>query len=189
MDTDLTGSARPEIVLGISGRTCSGKTTLARLLMEKGFVTVSFRDVLERLIQQRGVPITRQALRELGLEVRLTRGQRWLQSSVRHEVSEISARRVAIDGLRFPEDHEFFTGTYGSRFRHVHLEASEHVRRTRFRARGGTDEEFEYARNHETEMFAEAVGALADLVIRNDGSIGELRKSVSQSLLPIVGEG
>jgi dephospho-CoA kinase len=177
-----SNSQEVEFLVGISGRTGSGKSTLAGLLNARGFVTVAFRAVLEELLRVEGKPITRNALRDLGGDVRHSRGQRWLEERVGDAIDGASAPRVAVDGLRFPEDHEFFAERYGGCF--VHLEASEDARLQRFTARGGTAEEFRSALDHVTEASIDATGRLADFTLANDGSVRDLEQSLVR--LPLI---
>lgn len=181
--SDPQHEGRKSLVVGISGRTGSGKSTVARLLGPRGFGVSSFRDVLARVLVADGLQVNRGALRDLGASVRLERGQRWLEERVAEDVQALPSDRVVVDGVRFVEDHTFLLELYGAAYVHVHVEAQEADRRERFVARGGTVREFELASVHETERFAEEVGALADLSLKNDASLRDLQHVVEQRLV------
>lgn len=174
---------RAATVLGVSGRTAAGKTTVATLLSERGFAAVSFRTPLVRLLQSERVEPTREALRSLGAQIRQTRGQRWLHEQVAGDIASSSSELIVVDGLRFPEDHEFLANAYAEAFFHIHVVAPEGLRRKRFHNRGGSEAEFAAALTHETEASIELTGRLAHVTVLNDSSVERIREQLQE--LPV----
>jgi dephospho-CoA kinase len=176
----------PTEVIGVSGRTGSGKSTTTRLLAEEGFVPVSTREVLSEVLDERGETVTRAALQRLGAEVHSTLGQRWLFDLVTARIGDFG--RFVIDGLRFPEDHAYLAERYDDSFLHIHVEAPTELRRPRFMERGGTSEEFEIAERNVTESGATEMRQLANVVVVNDQSVSHLKRSITQLVSETVGD-
>jgi dephospho-CoA kinase len=170
------------MVVGLSGRTGSGKTSVAAELGALGFAHVSFSQVLARLLEESGESASRDRLQNFGSAVRRELGQRWLQEQVHQTAESAGSRFVAIDGLRYPEDVRYFRDTYGRLFVHVHVTVPVATRRERFVRRHGGDQDFETAALHETEWAADELAASADLVIDNGGTRDELRVAVKKVL-------
>jgi dephospho-CoA kinase len=182
MSTTPHGRSNDLWVVGLSGRTGSGKTSAASLLAEIGYTTLLTRDVLSWILEGRGEEVTRAALQRLGAEVNSGHGQRWLLDQVARRVGE--SGRYTVDGLRFPEDHASLVERCGDRFLHVHLEAPGELRRRRFIARGGSDDEFSAAEIHVTESMAPTMRRLAHRIVINDGG----RQEFGAAILEATGE-
>ena len=58
------------MIIGITGLNCSGKDTVAELLMEKNFFHVSFSDILRDILRKQKKEVTRDNLIELGNHLR-----------------------------------------------------------------------------------------------------------------------
>lgn len=104
---------------------------------------------------------------------RNVKGQRWLCEKVLEKV--VGKRLIVIDGLRFPEDHAFFTETFGARFLHVHILAPAELRKSRYLDTKQGPVTFEEADTQPVESKIDVLRGLAHIVITNDGSISELQ--------------
>ncbi len=167
-------------VVGLSGRSGTGKTSAASVLEVAGYRILSSRAVLARILETRGEQVTRQALQRLGGEVHRTVGQRWLFDQITGSLGQHG--RHVIDGLRFSEDHAYLAEKYRDSFLHLHLEAPQTLRRSRFISRGGTHSEFDAAESHVTESEAPVMRGLAHRVVVNAGSSEQLGTAVLQAV-------
>jgi uncharacterized protein YprB with RNaseH-like and TPR domain/predicted nuclease with RNAse H fold/dephospho-CoA kinase len=167
-------------IVGLSGRTASGKTAVAEILQSLGFARVSVSGTLTGMLQARDLPISRYRLQSLGSQIRREQGQRWLDERVVEQIGNTG--RYVVDGLRFPEDHAFFVERFGSAFVHLHIDAPQEVRLRRFLRRGGSNEEFWAAETHETEAHAPIMRSLSHRVVANAGSLNDLTQLVTSSL-------
>src|SRR5262249_6745992 len=79
--------------------------TGARALEDCGFAYGRYSQVLEKILRENGITPSRETLQELGERVHREQGQRWLLQ--RLVVDLPTDQDLAIDGLRFPEDHAF----------------------------------------------------------------------------------
>jgi uncharacterized protein YprB with RNaseH-like and TPR domain/predicted nuclease with RNAse H fold/dephospho-CoA kinase len=179
---DLSADARvwrSRISVGISGPIAAGKTTAARFLESKGFAYGRYSEVLAALLRKKGMEVNRKTLQEFGEKVHRKPGQRWLSRQLIESLPR--DRALVIDGMRFPEDHAMMVESFGPAFLHIHVEASEAIRRERSIG-GNPTEEFEASIRHPVEAKVSSLAALAYVRIVNESSPAdfrfELRKSV-----------
>jgi uncharacterized protein YprB with RNaseH-like and TPR domain/predicted nuclease with RNAse H fold/dephospho-CoA kinase len=167
-------------IIGLSGAVASGKTTLGTFLKSSGFYYTRFSLVLADILCDRKIPVSRQSLQQIGLEIHRNPGQRWLckqilqklqnDLNVSHEQMHdfyVNDKNIVIDGLRFPEDHAFFVEKFGSAFLHIHLDVPVQTRLERYIERGGTKREFLEASSSLTEGNLTKLASLAHQVITN----------------------
>ncbi|NBB81753.1 MAG: DUF429 domain-containing protein [Verrucomicrobia bacterium] len=166
--------------IGFSGPTSAGKTTAAKVLSGHGFKDLRMSAFVERLAVEQRRPTTRAELRALGSELHDHYGQRWLCAKLWHERGD--AQSVVVDGLRFPEDHAFFVEKSGPMFRHVAINAAVEIRRARYLARGGSNDEFEVACRHPVESKIRDVMALAGTLCHNSSSLEHFKNEIQQIL-------
>jgi dephospho-CoA kinase len=86
-------------VIGLTGRNCAGKDTVADLLVPLGFERHSLSDVLRVELAARGVPITREALIAVGRELREKEGPAVLAERMKRM---IKTQRVVLVSVRSP---------------------------------------------------------------------------------------
>ncbi len=152
-------------VIGLSGPISSGKTTAGKYLKSLGYAYGRYSQVLQALLEERGIPVTRESLQRLGEEVYEGLGQRWLGSELIKRMPE--SGDLVIDGLRHPEDHSFLVEKFGPDFLHIHIDTPENVRGERYIGEG-TIEEFTIAAIHPVEANIPKLAELAHTSIRND---------------------
>lgn len=153
------------VVIGISGPLAAGKTTAARTLERQGLVYARYSQVIEDLVISKGKASTRKALQDEGNYVHRHFGQRWLGRALTTRLPQSSA--WVIDGLRFPEDHAFFSELFGPAFLHAHISTPARERWRRYVLRGGTRREFEKAEAHDVESQVLKLESLARIVFSN----------------------
>ncbi len=166
-------------VVGLSGPISSGKTTAGKYLKSLGFTYGRYSQVLQKVLQERGIPVTREALQQLGEEVYEGHGQRWLGSELIKRMPDDGD--LVIDGLRHPEDHSFLSENFGSDFLHIHIDAPESIRRERYLDEG-TSEEFTHAAAHPVEANIPKLAELAHRSIRNAGTSGAFLSEVLETI-------
>jgi dephospho-CoA kinase len=171
-------------VIGVSGRICAGKTTVARILEQQGFAYTRFSLVIDDEIAARGESLDRATRQRIGGEIHRTKGQRWLCEKVLELVA--GGRIIVIDGLRFPEDHAFFAERFGSNFVHLHIKAPDELRALRYGESEQGDMPFAAVDQQPVEAKIDKLNALADVKIANGSSIGALRQNVLNSVKELL---
>ncbi|NBB50993.1 AAA family ATPase [Rhizobium sp. CRIBSB] len=153
------------LVVGVSGPIAAGKTTFAEELQALGFSYTRFSLVIDDMLRESGLELTRFNRQKLGHEINATGRQRWLAEKTIQRVSEGFA--IVVDGLRFPEDHAYLVERFGANFHHIHIEAAEDVRKTRYHERM-LDGNFEQAAKSEVEGRVGELRSLAHEIFVND---------------------
>jgi uncharacterized protein YprB with RNaseH-like and TPR domain/predicted nuclease with RNAse H fold/dephospho-CoA kinase len=164
------------LVIGFSGRIGSGKTTAARFLESQGYAYVRFSEVIDDVIVSEGKEPNRKTRQNVGWRINKEHGQRWLCDKVIERVG--GARKIVIDGLRFPEDHSYFVEAFASLFAHIHLQASTKVRMERLKASGISQDDFLNSESQPTESQVDELQLLATLRLNNDATIDALKEQI-----------
>ena len=171
------------VVIGITGRNCAGKDTVAAILEKHGFEHYSLSDVLREELRRRGQEITRPTLIALGNELRAAEGPGTLAMRVR---DMIKTERCALVSVRNPVEVERLREMPGFEFWAV--DAPVEVRFARETSRGRESQptsledfiELE-ARENTSDPNAQQLDAtyrMADHFIDNDGTLEELEAKV-----------
>ena len=175
------------LVIGITGRNCAGKDTLADDLESRGFERHSLSDAIREELRARGVAITRDALIKLGRELREKEGPAVLAERMKRM---IKTDRVALVSVRSPAEIESLRQLH--KFVLVSVAAPVDVRYQRelSRAREGAEgtlaefiaiEEREDSTDPNAQQLSAAI-AMADTEILNDGERSSLTKCVDTLL-------
>ncbi len=179
------------VVIGITGRNCAGKDTVAAILEGRcGFERYSLSDVLRAVLRERGQEITRPALIALGNELRTAEGPGTLAIRVR---GMMKTDRVTLVSVRNPVEVERLREIPGFVLWAVDAPVAERFQRETARGRESlpaTLEEFKEleARENTSDPNAQqldATFALHDSMIMNDGSLEDLEARVSALLAPL----
>ncbi len=177
---ELMSDRQRGMVIGISGRICAGKTTVAELLEQRGFAYTRFSLVIDDEIVARGETPSRESRQRIGAEINRQRGQRWLCEKVLERVA--GDELIVVDGLRFPEDHAFFAERFGSEFTHLHVRASTEIREARYLTIEERHSEFGTVDRQPVESKIDELAALSNVVIQNESTLSALSESVLKSL-------
>lgn len=186
---------RSTTVVGAVGRIGSGKDSLVDYLAERyGVTALSIGDVVRRVAVWRGIPTTRENLQQISEQLKEHKGPAVFVRHVIRQIDRGDWDAVAVSGIRSPNDAGVFREHYGAAFVLVLVAVDD--RRLRFQRLKARDEprdpqsfaEFEaQERDEEEEFRIGATLALADLTIRNDGSIEELHRRIDEQLVPRLG--
>lgn len=125
-----------QIVL-ISGHTCNGKSTLAKLLHERfQFERFKTSEHISNIAKRRGFESTRQSLKKLGDELDKETNHQWLIDAVTQVASELSPQTpIVVDSIRKAEQLELFRQQVQFEVTHVHLYATRATLDQRFKDR------------------------------------------------------
>lgn len=159
------------LVIGVSGPIAAGKTTLARALERRGFAYTRFSLVIDDMLAQEGLPPTRANRQTLGERINRSGGQRELGERTVARVGP--AKKIVVDGLRFPDDGAYLVERFGLGFRHVHIHADTETRRARYERRHGSAG-FDAASRAGVEGRVSELRSLAHDVFDNRGSMPRL---------------
>jgi len=178
------------MILGVSGLNGSGKGEVIRFLTERSFQAHSLSDEIREELGRLGLEETRERMIEVGNALRSAEGPGAL--ALRLSARLVPDRNIVVDSVRHPAEVEILR-TRSRRFKLLWVDADEGLRLERIRARGRggdptTAEELHSLEGRElgsqdpNAQQLLAVRDMADLTVRNDGSIEELRRALHEIL-------
>ena len=168
-------------VVSIVGMAGSGKSEVARVFEEGGFVRVRFGDITDDEIGKRGLELTElneRCIREF------LRQEHGMSAYAKLNLPRIDSARehsdVVIDGLYSWEEYTFLKAYYGEDFYVVAVWASPQTRYARLSGRLNRRLTVEEAASRDrAELENVSKGgpiAMADFTIINESSLAKLRK-------------
>lgn len=184
-------SQRPQVerlVIGITGRIGSGKTTVGRYLESSyGFQYLRYSAVLADWQSQDSE--SKDHLQKIGWEV-MTGG---LQAELnRRLIAQIlPERNVAVDGLRHPLDYDTLHDSFFPSFRLLFIDSPPELRFDRLNQKGkyAGFTSFQAVDSHPVEQQIDSLHTNAALVICNEGSLQELYEVVDEAVSRFRKEG
>ena len=170
-------------VVSIVGMAGAGKSEVARLFEENGFIRIRFGDVTDEEIKKRGLELNEENERYIR---ELLRKEHGMSAYAVLNLDKIDSARkksdVVIDGLYSWEEYTFLKTYCGESFCVVAVYASPGTRHTRLTIRSNrrlTPEEAVSRDKEEIENINKGGPiAMADFTIMNESSLQELKKGV-----------
>jgi dephospho-CoA kinase len=184
-------SQRPRVerlIVGITGRIGSGKTTVGRYLeSSKGFQYLRYSAVLADWQIQDSE--TKGHLQKVGWEVMAGGLQGELNRRLIARI--LPERDVAVDGLRHPLDYDTLRSSFFRSFRLLFIDSPPQLRYERLKQKGKYVgfAAFQAADSHPVEQQIDALRTNAAMVIRNEGSLQELYDEVDEAVSRFRKEG
>jgi len=184
-------SQRPRgerLVVGITGRIGSGKTTVGRYLESRyRFQYVRYSEVLAEWLAKD--PESRAHLQEVGWEVMAGGMQAELN---RRLIARITPDAdVAVDGLRHSLDYATLSNSFSASFRLLFIDSPPRLRFERLNQKGKYADltSFDTADSHPVEQQIDSLRPNAALVINNEGSLQDLYSAVDEAIRSFRKEG
>jgi dCMP deaminase len=183
------------VILGVSGPYGAGKGEVVDYLKARSFYAFSLSDVLRDELRARGQDETRERMIETGNELRARYGPAVLAERLAARLQR--DRNYVIDSIRHPAEVTALRGhDRGFRLLWVDADPALRIERLRARARPGDpaslpalleQEGRERGGAGESAQQLDAVEALADFRVRNEGSLGALHAAVQEVLAACAG--
>lgn len=175
------------MIIVISGKTASGKTTLARALADEfGGTTASFGDYVRALAVSQGLGADRKTLQEIGHAAVTADVSRFVSGFLAG--LELGTKAILVlDGLRHVSVRAAlceYARKANVKMRFVHIETDEEQRATRLRARGESDLMTALHDAHPSE--ADVCSLLrdkADVIVQRDEDASAMVHEIAARLL------
>jgi dephospho-CoA kinase len=172
------------VVMVLTGKRGCGKDTFAELMKEKyGFMTLDFsRDSINPVLEERGLPITRDNLINTAMDMRSKDGTDVFARILCEKIH--TDRNYCISGMRFAEEFECMKKKFGKSLILVAIMCSPALRHERIKLRGDKGEgnmtfsDFMKVDERPTEKAIDELIGLADFFIDNNSTKTEFEKSI-----------
>ena len=176
------------MLIGLTGRYASGKSTVVDWLVSMGFASESCSDSIRVYLKENGIEESRENLIEGGNELRRTGGPGILAEML---LERLDGKNAVIDSIRTPGEVEALRERED--FVLIEVRAGMEARWQRAKSRGRTgdisdkqtffaNEEKEAVAKDESGQALNATAEMADLIIINDGSIEDLYSDLEEML-------
>lgn len=180
------------MLVGLTGRNASGKTTVVNWFSSKGVRAISCSDSIRNWLSEQGIPESRDSLIEGGRELRRRGGAGILAEML---LSTLDGEDAVIDSIRTPGEVEVLRRRED--FILIEIRAGVDSRWSRSQSRGRTgdaDKKETFLAQEKSEEIAQddagqaliATAKMADLVIVNDGDLDDLRFDLDDLWLRIT---
>ena len=174
------------MLVGLTGRNASGKSTLVGWFSDKGLRSVSCSDSIRAWLREQGVDTTREALIEGGRELR-RRGGAGVLAEMLLEI--LDGEDAVVDSIRTPAEVEALRER--GDFFLIEVRADQGARWERMNQRGRAgdpvdkevflrQEEAEASSKDEAGQALDATAGMADITIDNNGALEELERKLEE---------
>ena len=174
------------MLIGLTGRNASGKSTLVAWFVSKGMLSESCSDSIRAHLREQGVAESRSALSEGGRELRRMGGAGSLAEML---LERLAGSDAVIDSIRTPGEVEALRSREDFVLIEVRAGMEARWKRAQERARAGdaldretffAQEQSEAVAKDEAGQALDATADLADMILVNDGSIDELNADLEE---------
>jgi len=176
------------VLVGLTGRNASGKTTVVQWFAGRGVRTVSCSDSIRAWLAEQGIEESREALIEGGRELRRRGGSGILAEML---LEALGGGDAVIDSIRTPGEVEALRARDDFILIEVTAGADSRWARSQGRARPGdpadratfvAQEESEEVASDEAGQALVATAEMADLILINEGTVDGLHEDLENLL-------
>ncbi len=176
------------VLVGLTGRNASGKTTIVQWFAGRGVRTVSCSDSIRAWLAEQGIEESREALIEGGRELRRRGGSGILAEML---LEALGGGDAVIDSIRTPGEVEALRARDDFILIEVTAGADSRWARSQGRARPGdpadratfvAQEESEEVASDEAGQALVATAEMADLILNNEGTVEGLHEDLENLL-------
>ena len=186
------------LIIGFVGFPGSGKSEATAVAQARGFVVVAMGDAVRSYMRERGIELSEKNVGAIANELRALRGMDAIAQMCIPAVRALPSQKVVIDGLRGVAEVDAYRREFNNNFKLIAIAASPEARFERVKSRSRPDDAlsfqgFEEKDKRELAWGLEEALSTADCYILNEGSLEELKSSVSKvierlsSLVPATG--
>ena len=172
------------MLIGLTGRNASGKSTLVGWFSDKGLRSVSCSDSIRSWLRDQGLETTRDALIEGGRQLRREGGAGVLAEML---LEILDGEDAVVDSIRTPAEVEALRNRGDFTLIEVRADEESRWRRMTERGRAGdptdrsvflSQEAAEASSKDKAGQALDATAVMADITILNDGSIEDLESKL-----------
>ena len=181
-----------KVVVGIAGMPGAGKGVFRRTVQRMGYPVVTMGDAVRKEVKRRNLKPTPQNMGKVMLNLRELDGPAAIAKRCIPNLKNQTSRIVVIDGIRSLVEVEEFKKHF-PRFILVAIHASPKTRYKRLFRRKRSDDPPDWKTFMERDMRELGIGmgsviSVADYMIVNEGSIGQLRHKIIKFTRGVLGD-
>jgi len=174
-------------VIAIVGMAGAGKSEVARVFEEHGFKKVRFGDVTDEELRNRGLEPNEENERYIRHQLREKHGMAaYAKLNLSRIDSSLQSSDVVVDGLYSWEEYTLLKEHYGGQFTTIAVWAPVATRHKRLATRAERPLTLEEAASRDRDeienLNKSGPIAMADYVIVNEASLGELEREMERTL-------
>ena len=175
-------------VIAVTGMPGAGKDVVSNTIIEtKKIPMITMRSVVEKEIEEKGIPVNNKTLREYATKLREEYGYDIVARKCLPLIRKQESDMIILNGIRGLSEVDFFRKELEKDFILIAVHASPKIRFERLKQRGlkwdmKTKEEFDWRDRKELGWGIGSAIALADYMIINEGSLDELKSKVKKLL-------
>ena len=176
------------VLVGLTGRNASGKTTVVQWFAGRGIRTVSCSESIRAWLVEQGIEESRESLIEGGRELRRRGGPGRLAEMLRETLGGDAAVSASIrtpgevEALRAREDFILIEVTAGADSRWARSQSRARLGDPADRATFVAQEESEEVASDEAGQALVATAEMADLILINEGTVEGLHEDLETLL-------
>ena len=166
------------MIIGLSGKIASGKSTTAKYIGEKhNFRILKTNALLKTILKTRGVEPNRTNLQLMGEQLISIMGAPGFVATMLEYLPEDN---YIIDSIRYVEAVDYLRKKYNNEYIHLHVEAKNKIRQSRMKS--DDRKNFDIIEKAGTEMGNEKLRKAADQTIINDCTLKDLHSQIDATL-------
>lgn len=183
------------IIIGLVGPIASGKGTVIKYLLEKGFSSYSTSDRIREEIRTRGQEVTRNSLTQVSNELRQNFGNEILAKRTADLIEKSHSNNIVIDSIRNPSEINFLKQKYGIKIIAVTADQKKRYELFIKRVENSQPMSFKEFKQLDDKELGGTLGQhtqrvsdcmqMADFVIENNRTLEDLKTKVEEVLSKI----
>lgn len=179
----------------MTGMPGCGKSTAVELAKEKNIPVFRMGDMIWAEVRSRGLELENAVVGMIANEMREHHGPGiWAERTVEAVRKAPAAPLIIIDGCRSQDEIAVFERTFGNDLTVLAIIANQRTRFQRLKSRAREDDirtldDLRERDKREVRWGLDKVIMAADIKLRNDGTVGDLRKEMARILADMSGIG
>jgi dephospho-CoA kinase len=164
------------MIIGLSGKIDSGKTTVAEYFETKyGFQILSTSKMLKSILDSQNLEINRENLQKIGKElIDVVGGSGFIAIMLEY----LPPGNYVIEAIRHKDAFNFLRKKFGNDYYHIHIDTDENIRYSRRKDRYNPINHYRKVERADTELEINELKNLANFIVINDGNFEDMNSQI-----------
>lgn len=161
---------------------CAGKDEFAKILARKGFKALGMSSICKEMMEEKKLKIDRESMRTFSTEMRNRYGNGIFAKHMADKIMRMRGKNIAVSGIRGEAEIDELKKRIGKKLITVWIDARAGIRFKRMMKRKRDNDPIDLKGFRKRDRIEASWGLLdvrkhADIIIANEGTIPDLRKS------------